>query len=101
MLIQIIDSQLRIFPKFKSFLYRGNDKDKFKPEFITINIMECSKDLDNFDYIGKITKLNEITIIVQPNHYQDLINLHLNRHKPDLIYLKMKNRYVSYYGFSC
>lgn len=104
MLIQIIDSQLLVFPNYKTFFYRGTNKDKsdnLKLEILTIKIMECSRDLGNFEYFGKVTNKDEITLIVKPSHYQDLIHLHLSRHKPDKMFLKMKNKYVSYYGFNC
>jgi hypothetical protein len=99
MLFQITDSQLLIFPSYKILCYHCTPKEEFK--LFNIKIIECEKDLNKFNYIGKITKVDEITLLVNQTHYQDLINLHMNRQKPNSMYLKFDKKYISYYGFNC
>lgn len=101
MLIQITDSQLKIFPHYKTLSYFGVTKYEPELKILNIKVLDCEKDLSNFDYLGKMTGENEITIILKTSHYQDLINLHLSKNKPDKMYIKFKKNYVSYYGFSC
>lgn len=101
MLVNIIDSQLLMFPTYKTFFYRGSEENKLKFEFLTIKLLDCSKDLNNFDYMGLKTGVNEITLLVNPIHYQDLIHLHMCRQKPNTMFLQMNKKYVSYYGFNC
>jgi hypothetical protein len=81
--------------------YLGMPKDESKLKIYNIKIIECLKDLNNFDYIGKVTGVDEVTLLVNPVHYQDLIHLHMNRQKPNAMYLKFNKNYVSYYGFNC
>lgn len=101
MLIRISGSQLLIFPTYKTLSYHGITEGLSKPRLFNIKIMECEKDLGNFDYMGKVTGDDELTILVSNSHYQDLINLHLSKGKPDKMYIKFNKKFVSYYGFSC
>ena len=101
MLFQITDSQLLIFPTYKLLSYHGNPKDESNFKLFNIKIIECEKDLSKFNYLGKETEVNEITLLVNSSHYQDLINLHMNRQKPNSMYLKFDKKYVSYYGMNC
>ena len=101
MLFQITDSQLLIFPTYKLLSYYGNPKDESNFKLFNIKIIECEKDLSKFNYLGKETEVNEITLLVNQTHYQDLINLHMNRQKPNSMYLKFDKKYVSYYGMNC
>jgi hypothetical protein len=101
MLVQITGSQLLMFPTYKLLSYHGTLKQESKFKLFNIEIIECDKDLSNFDYMGKVTGVDEITILVNPTHYQDLIHLHMSRQKPNTMYLKLDKKYVSYYGFNC
>ena len=101
MLIQITDSQLLMFPLYKILSYHGSPKYESKFRLFNIKIIECEKDLNNFNYIGKLTGNNEVTLLVNPTHYQDLIHLHMCRQKPNTMYLKFNKKYISYYGFNC
>jgi hypothetical protein len=101
MLIQITDSELLLFPLHKVLSYHGSLKDESKFKLLNIKIIECEKDLSKFDYIGKLTGNNELTLLVNPSHYLNLIHFHMCGQKPNTMYLKFKKKYVSYYGFNC
>jgi len=101
MLFQITDSQLLMFPTYKLLSYHSTTQEESKFRLLNIRIIECEKDLNKFNYIGKITKVDEITLLVNQTHYHDLINLHMNLQKPNSMYLKFDKKYISYYGFNC
>jgi hypothetical protein len=101
MLIQINDSQLLMFPTHKILSYYGSPKDELKFRVLNIKIIECDKDLSNFDYMGKVTGHDEVTLLVNPVHYRDLIQLHMCKQKPNTMFLEFNKKNVSYYGFNC
>jgi len=90
-----------MFPTYKTLRYIGTLKEESKFKLFNIKIIECEKDLSSFNYLGKVTVVDEITLLVNSIHYQDLIHLHMSRQKPNSMYLKLDKRYVSYYGFNC